>query len=83
MDIGLRGVLDGIDAARHIRAHVPMPVIYLSAYTETPTMARSWQTAPAGYVVKPVPDHELRAALARALEGPSVPGQSPTEAVDP
>lgn len=75
MDIGFRGAMDGIDAARHIRARAPIPVIYLSAYADEPTLARAWQTAPAGYLVKPVPDHELHAALQRALEGPLPPVQ--------
>jgi len=51
--------MDGIDAARHIRARAPIPVISLSAYTDMPTVARTWQAAPAGYLVKPVPDHAL------------------------
>lgn len=51
MDIGLRGVMDGIEAARHIRARAPIPVIYVSASTDAPTVARAWQTAPAGYTL--------------------------------
>jgi CheY-like chemotaxis protein len=74
---GLRArwrVMDGIDAARHIRARAPILVIYLSAYTDTLTVARACQTAPAGYVVKPVPNHALRVALAQALQGPPTSG---------
>jgi CheY-like chemotaxis protein len=41
MDIGLRGAMDGIEAARHIRARAPIPVIYVSASTDAPTMARA------------------------------------------
>jgi DNA-binding NarL/FixJ family response regulator len=67
--------MDGIDAAQHIRARAPISVISLSAYTDMPTVARTWQTAPAGYLVKPVPDHPLPSTLARALDGPSPPGQ--------
>jgi len=73
MDIGLRGAMDGIDAAQHIRAQAPIPVIYLSASTDAPTMARAWQSAPAGYLVKPVSDHALRATLVRVLGDPSRP----------
>ena len=40
MDIGFRGAMDGIDAARHIRARAQIPVIYLSAYADEPTLAR-------------------------------------------
>lgn len=63
MDIGLRGAMGGIEAARHIRARAQIPVIYVSASTDAPTVAPAWQTAPAGYLVKPVPDHELHARL--------------------
>jgi CheY-like chemotaxis protein len=73
MDIGLRGAMDGIDVARHIRAHAPIPVIYVSASTDAPTVARAWQSAPAGYLVKPVSDHALRATLMRVLGDPSRP----------
>ena len=52
MDIGLRGVMDGIEAAQHIRAWAPIPVIYVSASTDAPTVARAWQTAPAGYTLR-------------------------------
>jgi CheY-like chemotaxis protein len=73
MDIGLCGAMDGIDAARHIRAQAPIPVIYVSASTDAPTVARAWQSAPAGYLVKPVSDPALRATLERVLGDPSRP----------
>jgi CheY-like chemotaxis protein len=75
MDIRLRGAMDGVEATRHIRARAPIPVIYLSAYVDELTTARAWQTAPAGYLVKPVAEDTLRDALEQALQGPSPPGQ--------
>jgi CheY-like chemotaxis protein len=74
MDIGLRGAMDGIEAARHIRARAPIPVVYVSAATDASTVARARQSAPAGYLVKPVSDRALRATLARVLGEPSRPG---------
>jgi DNA-binding NarL/FixJ family response regulator len=74
MDIGLRGAMGGIEAARHIRARAQIPVIYVSASTDASTVAPAWQTAPATYLVKPVPDHELHATLVRVLGGPSASG---------
>jgi DNA-binding NarL/FixJ family response regulator len=67
MDIGLRGAMGGVEAARHIRARAQIPVIYVSASTDAPTVAPAWQTVPAGYPVKPVPDRELHATLVRVL----------------
>ena len=75
MDIGLGGTMDGVETARHMRALAPVPVIYLSASTDARTVARAWQTAPAGYLGKPVSDQALRTAIARALEGPSAVAQ--------
>jgi DNA-binding NarL/FixJ family response regulator len=74
MHINLRGAMYGIEAARHIRARAPIPVIYVSASTDAPTMARAWLNAPAGYLVKSAPDHELHATLVRALRSPSASG---------
>jgi CheY-like chemotaxis protein len=71
MDIRLHGAMDGIDAAQQIRARAPIPVIFLSAYTDERTVARAWETAPVDYLIKPVPDRSLRAALARALDCPA------------
>jgi CheY-like chemotaxis protein len=73
MDIQLRGAMDGIDAARHIRAQAPIPVIYVTAYADEATAQRAWQTGPADYLVKPVGPQALRAALEWALKGPSPP----------
>jgi CheY-like chemotaxis protein len=76
MDIGLPGAMNGIDAARHIRARAPIPVIYVSAATDASTVARARQSTPAGYLVKPVSDRALRATLARVLRDPSRPGKA-------
>ena len=67
--------MDGIEAARPIWARAPILVISLPAYTEVPTVARTWQTAPAGSLVKSVPDHALPSTLAPAMDDPSPPGQ--------
>lgn len=76
MDVGLRGAMDGVEAARHIRARAPVPVVYVSAATDAPTVARARQSAPAGYLEKPVSDRALRATLARVLGEPSRPGMA-------
>ena len=73
MDICLRGAMDGVEAARSIRARAPIPVIYLSAFMDAPTLTRARQTVPVGYLVKPVSDQALRTAVERALKGPSAP----------
>ncbi len=40
MDIHLQGVMDGVDAARHIQASAPIPVVYVSANVDAATLER-------------------------------------------
>jgi len=62
MDIVLKGKIDGIEAAEHIRSHFNIPVVYLTAYTDDKTLERAKITEPFGYVVKPFEDRELKTA---------------------
>jgi PAS domain S-box-containing protein len=59
MDIVLPGELDGIQAARLIRARQDIPVIYLTAYTDESIVARALDSEPFGYIVKPFSESEL------------------------
>src|SRR5687767_13620025 len=68
MDVRLRGHMDGIEAAQHIRAQFEIPVIFMSAYTTVQTLEHIWRTMPAGYLSKPFFEPQLRLALERALE---------------
>jgi CheY-like chemotaxis protein len=67
MDIRLRGAMDGIEAAAVIRAHLDLPVVYLSASVDAMTRARADATHPAGFLHKPLSDQDLQHTLARAL----------------
>ena len=69
MDVHLQGMMDGIDAARHIQAAVPIPVVYMSAYADAATLARIQTTKVAGFVPKPIHVPTLHATLQRALSG--------------
>ena len=46
MDIQLDGDLDGVEAAREIRQRLDLPVIYLTAHADAPTLARAKVTEP-------------------------------------
>jgi AmiR/NasT family two-component response regulator len=78
MDIRLNGTLDGIEAARLIRARTGRGVIYLTAHADLATMERAAATEPLGYVFKPFSQEGLRSALLRATgagpAGGTVPG---------
>jgi PAS domain S-box-containing protein len=67
MDIRLRGQMDGIQAAAAIRQREDIPIVYLTAYADEETILRAKVTSPFGYVVKPLNQRELRAAIEIAL----------------
>ena len=67
MDIGLKGEMDGIEAAEQIRARVKLPVIFLTAFANQSTLDRARQAEPYGYVLKPFEEHELVIAIDMAL----------------
>ncbi|NTU55399.1 MAG: response regulator [Anaerolineales bacterium] len=59
MDIGLKGEVDGIEAATRIRRQFDLPVIFLTAFTTPTILERARQAEPFGYVVKPFDEREL------------------------
>ena len=67
MDIRLKGDIDGIEAAQQINAHFHTPIIYLTAYSDDPTLERALTTNPYGYLIKPFQEKELRTTLEIAL----------------
>lgn len=75
MDIVLAGVLDGIQAAEQIVRLYDIPVVYMTAHADEPTLQRIRKTAPFGCVYKPVRDRELRAAIEFALDRHSLERQ--------
>jgi len=67
MDIRIKGELDGIETARILRRRFDVPVVYLTAYADSETVARAKSTEPLGYLLKPVKLDELRTTLEVAL----------------
>ncbi len=67
MDIVLKGIVDGIDAAEKIRAILNIPVIYLTSHTDDSTLQRAKLTEPSGYIVKPFNERDLLIAIEFAL----------------
>src|SRR5512138_3183451 len=53
MDIHLKGEMNGIQAAKRIRASLEVPVVYLTAYSDPETLKMAELTDPYGYVLKP------------------------------
>jgi diguanylate cyclase (GGDEF)-like protein/PAS domain S-box-containing protein len=67
MDIQLQGQMDGVEAADQIRQRFGIPVVYLTANADHPTVQRAKVTEPFGYVIKPFEERELHTAIEVAL----------------
>ncbi len=68
MDITLKGDMDGIEAAGHIRNRFDIPVVYVTAYIDEERLGKIRVTEPYGYILKPCEDRELRPAIEMALQ---------------
>jgi signal transduction histidine kinase len=67
MDIKISGEVDGIDTAHLLRARHDFPIVFLTSYSDDATLTRAQQTLPAGYLIKPFTDRDLRVAIELAL----------------
>jgi two-component system cell cycle sensor histidine kinase/response regulator CckA len=67
MDIRLQGAVDGIAAAELIQEQMDIPIIYLTAYADEPTLERAKKTKPYGYIPKPFQEIELKTTIEMAL----------------
>ncbi|MCP4692982.1 MAG: response regulator [Desulfobacterales bacterium] len=67
MDIYLAGEMNGVEAAGRIMEKYDVPVLYLTAYSDDELLRRARLTRPHGYLIKPIQDRELYAAIEMAL----------------
>lgn len=67
MDIHLQGQLDGISTAEQIQKRYGLPIIYLTAYSDSETLSRAKATEPYAYLVKPFEDRDLLSAIEMGL----------------
>ncbi len=67
MDIHLAGEIDGVEAVEQIRAHLDIPVIYLSGNADEVSVQRAKITEPYSFLVKPVQEKELLATITTTL----------------
>ncbi|MHC5747284.1 MAG: hybrid sensor histidine kinase/response regulator [Nostoc sp.] len=67
VDIVLKGEQDGIAVAQEVRDRFQIPVIYLTAYVDGPTLDRAKHTYPFGYILKPFNQNALKANIEIAL----------------
>ncbi len=67
MDIRIQGEMDGTAAALVLRERFNIPVIYLTAHADSPTVARAKDAGPLGYITKPFQEAALHASIEIAL----------------
>lgn len=67
MDIRLAGEMDGVEAAQQIRRSLDIPIIFLTAYSDDPTLERAKGAEPMGYLIKPFEQRELYTTVEMAL----------------
>lgn len=68
MDVRLKGEMDGIQAAELIWNRLQIPVIYATGFSDRSTLERAKLTRPFGYILKPVEERELYAAVETAMQ---------------
>ena len=67
MDIGLRGTMDGAEAARQIRLTTGRPVVFLSGHSDPLTLKKARECEPYGFILKPFGERELFVQIDLAL----------------
>jgi signal transduction histidine kinase/DNA-binding response OmpR family regulator/HPt (histidine-containing phosphotransfer) domain-containing protein len=67
MDIWLKGPMDGIKAAEAIQQQYDVPIVYLTAHSDSATLARAKVTGPFGYILKPFDERDLATQIELAL----------------
>jgi DNA-binding LytR/AlgR family response regulator len=63
LDINLKGNLSGIDTAKEIQKHADIPIIYLTANSDTATFELAKQTRPKAFITKPFNKLNLQRTL--------------------
>lgn len=63
MDINLKGVMNGIEAAEQILSTNDIPIIFVTAYSDNDTIERSKLLNPFGYLTKPIHIHAVKNLL--------------------
>jgi len=67
MDIHLRDEMNGIEAADQIYSRFEIPIVFLSAYSDSALLDRAKRVGSFGYLVKPFEEREVFAMLETAL----------------
>jgi DNA-binding NarL/FixJ family response regulator len=72
MDIKLKGEMNGLDAAEIIKKKYSIPSIFFTAISDENTLSLIKQSSNPEYILKPLVESELLAAIQRLLDSPNV-----------
>jgi len=67
MDIGLKGKIDGIEAAKIVTQNYNIPVVFLTGFADSNTADKANSLSPAGYMTKPVDEEKLKELILNIL----------------
>ncbi|HVW27637.1 MAG TPA: DNA-binding response regulator [Polyangiaceae bacterium] len=67
MDVGLSGDIDGLTAAREIREHTDVPIVFISGRSDDGALDRAVDCDASAFLLKPVELEQLRATLKLAV----------------
>ncbi len=81
LDVHLGDEIDGIQIAAMIKEAYDMPIVFLTAFNDQTTVERIKATNPAGYLVKPVDERNLKTSIEMAFHSffSTVPDSSISE----
>ncbi|MEP0365375.1 MAG: response regulator [Cyclobacteriaceae bacterium] len=76
LDIELAGEMTGIDLAEIINLKYQIPFIYLTSFYDNATLEKAKLTSPAGYILKPFDENDLKVGVEMALVKQKVTNES-------
>ncbi len=71
LDIQLEGAIDGIDLAHIINKRHHVPFIYITSFHDEQMIKRVSETKPAGFILKPFNENEVKVAIQLAFQSNS------------
>ncbi len=67
LDINLEGGMDGIETGRRMITINPVPLVFLTSYSDDLTFKRAQELGPSAYLLKPFNERELNLSINLAL----------------
>lgn len=81
LDINLGPGMDGVTLGTLLRQRSPVPILFMTAYSDQETVQRASKLNPSAFLCKPVHSSQLRASLMAALDRPRFPQETPVQAI--